>query len=410
MISPSCDSVGIGYPRCLRAFIVRGVALAAATTLLVGCEREAPIPPPVHAEIGSPLPGLTAAEQAAFEAGAVVFGRQFAEAEGLGPRFNENSCDACHTFPVDGGTGETNVRRISSFDAAGRCDPLVALSGPNLRVQVTPGLAAAGGRPVRDRAAASHTGVFTIPFTFGLGLVDAIPLASIEARADPDDADGDGISGRVGRDPAGHPARFGRKADVATVADFVDSAFRLEMGITTPMNPDEALAGIAPGIPDDFDHRPDPEVDAASFEATVAFMRFLAPPSPAEVDAPMEVEGRGYVEEMGCLDCHTPIHVTGDHPSAALSNQAIALYSDLLLHDLGPDLESVCTSGASTTEHRTEPLMGLRYRDRFLHDGRATRVIDAILAHGGEATRARAAFEALDRVQQEAVVRYLRTL
>ncbi|MBT8402693.1 MAG: hypothetical protein KJP18_02475, partial [Gemmatimonadetes bacterium] len=216
----------------------------------------------LHGELGEPVPGLSAEERAAFDAGARLFEKQFTPEEGLGPRFNENSCDACHTFPVDGGSGETNVSRVSNTTEAGRCDILEAQSGPNLRIQVTPLLAAAGGEPVRDFSIGSHTGVFTIPFVFGLGLVDAIPLATLQALEDPDDRDGDGVSGRLGRDGQGRPSRFGRKGDVASLADFIDSAFRLEMGITTPSTPDERFAGEAPGVPEGVDPAADPEIDA----------------------------------------------------------------------------------------------------------------------------------------------------
>ncbi|MDT8342133.1 MAG: hypothetical protein RQ751_11530, partial [Longimicrobiales bacterium] len=124
------------------------------------------VPPPSYAgEPGARLPGLDSTGLELFQEGARLFARQFTEAEGLGPRFNENSCNACHTFPVDGGTGETSVRRISRTLPDGACDPLDALSGSNLRIQVTGALAAAGGRPERHRPPATHTAVFTIPFT-----------------------------------------------------------------------------------------------------------------------------------------------------------------------------------------------------------------------------------------------------
>ena len=404
------DRYPVGAPRFGRVGPALGLLLAlGAGASACGTEPPEPPPEPVYGEPGEALSGLTPEERAAFDAGARVFGHLFSPEEGLGPRFNENSCDACHTFPADGGSGETNVRRVSTTLPDGRCDPLDALSGPNLRIQVTPALAEAGGRPERDRGIGSHTGVFTIPFLYGAGLLDAIPLETLEALADPDDDDGDGISGRLGRDAQGRPARFGRKADVATLEDFVDSAFRLEMGLTTPRVPDEDRAGNPPGVPEGVDPVGEPEIDSASFADVTAFVRFLAPPAPAPVDEPLEIEGRELFTSLGCTGCHVPTLVTGPASSAALSNQAVALYSDLLLHDLGPGLESVCAPGATTTEHRTEPLMGLRHRDFFLHDGRVTRIMDAVLAHGGEAEAARARFEALDRLQQEAVLEFLRT-
>lgn len=376
--------------------------------LAAACGVQPPAPEPLHGEPGAHLPGLTESELASFQRGAAVFARQFTPEEGLGPRFNENSCSACHTFPVDGGTGETNIRRISRTLADGSCDPVPEYSGTNLRLQVTPALAAAGGRPARDVSRGTHTTVFTIPFTFGAGLLDAIPLDVLEDLADPDDADGDGISGRMGTDLQGRPARFGRKGDVATLEDFVDSAFRMEMGITTHLVPDEEQAGSLPGVPEGVDPAPDPEVSPEDFQAVLAFVRFLTPLSPAAVDTPEEEAGARWFQVLGCAGCHVPVLPTG--PVGSVPAAAVALYSDLLLHDMGPGLEGVCTPGASNREYRTEPLMGLRYRNFFLHDGRATRVMDAILAHGGEAAAAREAFAGLNRLQQEELLRFLGTL
>lgn len=366
------------------------------------------------AEIGEPLPGLTPEELGRFTAGQALFRKRFTPEEGVGPRFNEDACNACHTFPADGGTGETGVTKATRTLPDGSCDPLSALGGENLRLSVTPALAAAGGRRVRAPAEATHTARFTVPFVFGLGLVDAIPQAALDALADPDDADGDGISGRVGRDATGRPARFGRKADVATLLDFVESAFRLEMGLTTHLHPDEARAGALPPVPAGTDPAPEPEVGPDVLEAVTAFVRFLAPPppaAPAEDARRAEVErGRELFMSLGCASCHVPTLQAGPSPVAAISGKAVALWSDLLLHDMGPGLEGTCGPGAGTREYRTEPLMGLRHRREFLHDGRALRVLDAVLLHGGEAQKARDAFAALDRVTQEMVVRFLDTL
>ena len=360
--------------------------------------------------MGSPLPGLTAAERSRFEAGRAVFAHVFTPEEGLGPRFNENSCSACHTFPVDGGTGETAVNKATRHTGAETCDLLTPQGGENIRIQVTPAARDAGATPSRPPEDAEHRARFTIPFLFGLGLVDAVPQSTLEALADPDDRNGDGISGRIGRDRSGRPARFGRKADMASLAAFVDGALRLEMGLTTPLHPDEAMAGAVPPVPESVDPTPEPEIDEVSFEAVVDFMRFLAPPAQGDPDAPLVARGRVLFDSLGCAGCHVPELRAGDHASAAVSGRSIALFSDLLLHDMGPGLAGTCAPGADVTEYRTEPLMGLRHRRVFLHDGRVRRVRDAILQHGGEAAAARARFAALDRVTQGAVLRYLNTL
>jgi len=394
-----------------------GRAVALAMLLLPGigtaCSMEPDAVDPA-APIGEPLPGLTSDELARFLAGKALFDRQFTPEEGLGPRFNENACNACHTDPADGGTGETSVTKASVLATDGRCDPLAAEGGENVRRQATALLRDAGGGRVPVPEAATHVARFTIPFVFGLGIVDAVPQRDIDRLADPDDADGDGISGRVGRDHSGRPARFGRKADVATLRDFVESAFRLEMGLTTPAEPDEARAGAVPSVPEGTDPAADPELDEETIALVTDFVRFLAPPARAETaDAATQQERRQGEElftSLGCVGCHTPTLTAGGDASGAIANRSIHLYSDLLLHDMGPGLESVCAAGATTTEVRTEPLIGLRYRRIFLHDGRVGRVLDAILAHGGEAQAVRDRFAALDRVTQESLVRYLDSL
>lgn len=352
--------------------------------------------------------------------GRARFSQPFTPEQGLGPRFNENACNACHTDPADGGTGEQLVTKATRY-VAGRCELLTELGGENVRVQATAQLRTRGHGRVPIPDGATHIGRFTVPFLFGAGLIDAIAVSELERLADPDDRNGDGISGRIGTDAVGRPARFGRKADVATLRDFVDGAFRLEMGLTTALQPDERRAGGIPEIPPDVDPAAEPEVDEVTMHLVIDFVRFLAPlaravPFSAE-DARGGTEGRTHVERgealftsLGCVGCHAPELATGVESTDALSGQRIALFSDLLLHDMGPALAGSCAAGASPSEYRTEPLMGLRYRESFLHDGRARQVIDAILAHGGEAESARAAFATLDRLAQESLIRYLATL
>lgn len=402
-------SIFDGSPRFAIPWSPPRAALFLALALVAGCEAR--VAPPVSAPVGEPLPNLTPSEIARFEVGRAIFARPYSEDEGLGPRFNENACNACHTFPTDGGTGETSVTKATRVMSDGRCDVLTDNGGENLRRRITPTAAELGHEPSRSISAATHTATFTIPFVYGLGIVDAISTATLEALADPEDADGDGISGRIGRDRAGRLSRFGRKADVATLADFADAAFRMEMGLTTASHPSEDEAGAIPSLPAAVDRAPDPEVDAEAVEAVVDFMRFLAPPAPQPPSNDPQIDaGRTLFGELGCATCHVPVLRAANDLSPAIHRQSIALFSDLLLHDMGAALTGTCAPAASPTEFRTEPLMGLRYRDVFLHDGRATRVIDAILLHGGEASNAREAFSSLDRVTQEAVLRYLNTL
>ena len=381
--------------------------------MLVGPASCTPDPDstPVSAEIGAPLPGLTEEELARFQEGREVFAKPFSAEEGLGPRFNENACNACHTDPADGGTGEQLVVKASRVDAIGRCDPLTAEGGENIRRRVTD-LALASGNTPAPGPDGTHRGRINTPFLFGMGMIDAIPLEEMARRADPDDEDGDGISGRLGTDASGRPARFGRKANVTTLAAFADEAFRLEMGLTTPGHPSEETAGGFPPLVGETDPAADPEIDRLSLERVLDFLRFLAPPAPAaeNANAGEIARGRTLFTQLGCSGCHVPELPTAADAHPAFAGRTIALYSDLLLHDMGEGLAGHCTPGAHPSEFRTEPLMGLRHRSVFLHDGRAGRIRDAVLLHGGEAAAAQAAFAALDRVQQEALLAFLRTL
>ena len=384
--------------------------LCAATATLVSCQRDSAS---VTAEPGLPLPGLREAHLAEFHAGRGLFEKVFSADEGLGPFFNENQCSACHTVPASGGTtGFERIVKATRFDEVSGCDLLRREGGENVRTRTTPRLQAHGIERQQLPSRATEIGRFVAPFLFGLGLVEAIPERSILSRADPDDADGDGISGRAGMTPGGRLARFGRKADVATVEDFVESALRLEMGLTTRDLPNDdpvTLTAVA-----DVDTAPDPEVPQSAVRLLAAFVRFLGAPAPAQPRSAAHrdtiAHGRSLFQALRCSTCHTPSMRTGRHSVPALDRRTVALYSDLLLHDMGPKLANTCGPTATPTEIRTGMLMGLRHRDRFLHDGRTSDLREAILAHGAEAQRSRDAFDRLPWGRQEILLKFLRSL
>ena len=383
--------------------------LIAAGFACAACDRA----PDVSGPIGSPLAELDPDQLARFRAGEAAFNHVFTPADGLGPLFNENQCSACHTFPQAGGTGEQFLLKATRFDPSGRCDLLTDHGGDNIRTRSTPLLEAHGivGQPVPPGA--TERGRFNVPFLFGLGLLEAIPEDDLLARADSGDTDGDGISGRPGRDARGRLARFGRKAEFATIRDFTETALRFEMGITTGRNPDEGTMAGTP-FPPGVDPVPDPEVGDSVIDRLEDFVRFLAPPErlayEEDGDRAAAVRGEDLFARLGCTGCHVPAMTTARNPVPALDRKRVHLYSDLLLHDLGPALASVCGIAASPSELRTAPLMGLRHRNVYLHDGRTADLFDAIFLHGGEATAARERFRALDRLQQEDVLMFLRTL
>ena len=349
----------------------------------------------VPASLGTALRNLDAGRLRQFEAGRVVFATVFTPETGLGPLFNAVSCASCHEAPVVGGGGSNDPAEgdedielhATAFHGAGaRCDDLAAVGGQVIQKQLTPALSAylnLTSEPIP--AAATDSGHRTTPDLFGFGLLDAVPDAEILARADPLDRNGDGISGRPNRTADGRLGRFGRKAQAATLREFNADAFVMEMGITNPVNQTE-------------------QTDAAD-----AFVRFLAPPPRVPLDFAGAI-GAVTFRRIGCASCHVPALVTGANPVPALRFRVVPAFTDLLLHDMGPDLADICLGQAQPSEFRTEPLMGLRFATAFLHDGRATTISQAIQLHGGEGLRARNRFMRLTPLERRTVLRFLRTL
>jgi CxxC motif-containing protein (DUF1111 family) len=186
------------------------------------------------------------------------------------------------------------------------------------------------------------------------------------------------------------------------------------MGLTTPVHPRETAYLDGRIMPPELDPAADPEIDEATLSLFVDFVRFLAPlprlVAPDSQGAEWARRGEAVFERIGCVRCHTPFLETGPNEVAALDRKRVYLYSDLLLHDLGPERIGACGIGASPTELRTEPLAGLGYRRAFLHDLSAVSIPEAIDAHGGSAAAMRAAYHALNELEREYLIRFLRTL
>jgi len=362
-------------------------------------------------EPGEPLDGLSEGQLGRFLLGRAVFERLTTPEEGLGPLLNAERCSACHSEPASGGSGPALVLKATRFEG-GRCDLLVEEGGDNIQQRATPLLQKLGvtqeAIPERATAAVRVTG----PPLFGLGLVDAIPDGAILARQDPDDADGDGISGRAPRTSAGRVARFGRKGDAATVPDFIDTALRFELGLTTALHPNEETVNGKP-LPRSVDPAPEPEIDERGMGLLRDYVRFLAPPARASTSGRLRdsvSRGEQLFNSIGCGSCHAPTLRSGPSDVRALNRKPVPLFSDLLLHDLGPELADVCGTAARPSEYRTAPLWGLRFRTPYLHDGRAGTLREAIALHGGEGAAARDRFARLPAEQQHLLLRFLASL
>ncbi|WP_083923573.1 di-heme oxidoredictase family protein [Amorphus coralli] len=263
----------------------------------------------------------------------------------------------------------------------------------------------------------------------GLGLLEAIHPADILAHADPDDADGDGISGRpnIVRDPFTGDltlGRFGWKASMPDVRTQSANAFSGDIGISTPDVPDpwgDCTENQAECIerPTGVQHRlgdteaPDPIMELVSF-----YSRNLAVPARRDVDDPAVLEGKRLFYEAGCAVCHVPKFVTRrDAEQEELRFQLIWPYTDMLLHDMGEGLADGRPVGeASGREWRTAPLWGIGLTETvsghtfFLHDGRARNLTEAILWHGGEAQASRDAFAAMPPDDRAALISFLESL
>ena len=382
------------------------------TILLAGCGALGQAPY-TETEPGFPLPELTESERSAFARGEALFNRPFAPEDGLGPLFNQDRCGSCHDLPTSGGHGAEPVTKVSRFDPVEGCSTLSEHGGDLLQMVVIESARALGFGAERIPPGATAATEIRAPAVYGLGLVEQIAEADILRNADPDDADGDGISGRPNLDAAGRAGRFGRRAQHTTLEGFIEEAIRLEMGITTPTHPEELDHNGVP-MPEGIDVVPDPEVGAEELGLLVAYMRFLAPP---QAILPEDPASRADIEEgerifafMGCDACHTPSFTTSASESPALDRKRFRLYSDLLLHDMGPELADICAPGILASEWKTARLVGLGHRSEFLHNGRAQRLSDAILLHGGEAAASRDVFRRLTEEARRQVLAFLRSL
>lgn len=389
---------------------LRFVTLAAGPMVLFGCGSDTTAPPPPIGEvIGDPIPELTAAQRAAASRGRPLFDAVFEASDGLGPLFNGSSCATCHIQPASGGTSDRTVRLATRELPDGTCDDLSLLGGPvfqNLRTMALRQAVGGGKEPIP--AEATGRAERLAPDLFGFGLLDAIPEATILALADPGDSDGDGISGRPNRAPDGRLGRFGRKAAVPTLAEFNTAAFFFEIGATSPAHPED-IGIMGQPLPAGTDLAPDPELTTLEIARVDTFIRFLAPPFRAPASAAAD-RGERLFSDVGCDGCHVPTLRTGSSPVAAIANRDVAAYTDLLLHDMGPALGDACQGLASATEFRTEPLMGLRLSQLFMHDGRAATIRAAIDLHGGEANASRAAYRGLSEADRNALLEFLETL
>ncbi len=414
-------------------------------------------------------PNLSFEDQGDFKLGNALFRKLWVSSpsstqasDGLGPLFNARACQSCHLKDGRGHPPEQNPDATSMFlrlareiDGQMTPDPVY---GGQLQDLAVPGLKGEGRMAITYQEQPVTLGDGTVvslrkptysvtglgygpldpattlsprvsPQMIGLGLIEQIHPADILAHADPDDKDGDGISGRVSwaTDPKTGAAvigRFGHKASTPTIRQQSADAFAGDIGISSPdakrpfgdctAAQTECLAaatGVQQRLGDT--EAPDPVLDLVTF-----YSQNLAVPARRDLDDSTVLAGKQLFYGLGCVSCHTPKYVTRkDAPHPAQRFQLIWPYTDMLLHDMGEGLADGQRVGdASGSEWRTAPLWGIGLTQTvnghtfFLHDGRARNLTEAILWHGGEAQSARDGFAGLAKDEREALLKFVESL
>jgi CxxC motif-containing protein (DUF1111 family) len=395
---------------------------------------------------GQPFASLQSADLAAFNAGKETFLEVDTVPTGLGPRFNGDSCAACHAQPVTGGSSPSvnpQIAMASRNGAQNQIPPFITPNGPVrvARLRLNPDGTAAGGvinlftiagradapgcdatQPNFGQLAQANNLSFRIPTPlFGSGLIEAIPDATLLANlaANSTVKSGLGITGHFntnGND--GTITRYGWKAQNKSLVVFAGEAYNVEQGVTNELFPNERenISGcMYNATPEDFTHAGAATASASWSDIVnfVNFIRNLAPPVPAAATS-STANGAALFGQVGCAACHTPSLTTGASTSTVVSNQHAALYSDLALHAMGQALNDGITQGnAGPGDWRTAPLWGVGQRLFFLHDGRASNLLDAISAHasqGSEANAVIANYNALTASQKQDLINFLRSL
>jgi len=376
-------------------------------------QRFQPQPP----QFGDPLPGITAAEFERFRVGLEDFLEVEDSEEGLGPIFNERSCAGCHNIPAIGGGGTITEIRAGRRNPDGSFEDLPG--GSLFQLFSIPPHNCQEVIPAEANVVAARK---SIPL-FGTGLVEAIPDETLASLADPEDQDGDGISGRVHlvfdiATQTTRAGRFGWKAQQATLLSFSAQAYQEEMGITNELFPAENAPNgeehrladrLAPCDPvRGVEDIPDLSTGLRGIDNFEAFLRFLGPPPRGEITAEV-LRGEQIFAQVKCASCHVPVLFTGPSPNPVFDRRPVALFSDLLLHDIGTG-DGIVQGDARGEEIRTQALWGLRVRRGLLHDGSAATVTAAILRHNQEGAEARRLFQALSEQDTEALLAFLDSL
>lgn len=383
--------------------------------LVMSCKKILPGGPNDDELLDGPIEGLTNQQTLQHLRGDIAFNDQIFTAEtGLGPVFVATSCGSCH---IGDGKGHpfTTLTRFGQTDSTG--NKYLDQGGPLLQHRALPGY-----QPEQLPAGATVSRL-TPPLVTGAGFLELVSDADIIAMSDPNDLDGDGVSGvpnwaaipayltpRPGSITQGgkYICRFGKKGATYNLFHQTVTAYNQDIGITSVFNPLDAysLKEI------------DPEIPTSTINDVVFYLQTLKAPIQRNQDDPDVIEGKKIFMNIGCSSCHKTTLKTGYSPLPGLSNQEFHPYTDLLLHDMGTALDDGYTEGnAKTSEWRTPPLWGLGLSPIsqggqyfLLHDGRAKSIEEAISFHAGEASKRRDNYNALSADDKARLLKFLKSL
>jgi len=391
------------------------IACLVLLTIVIGCRKMLPKAPEKDSLLDGPVEGLTGEQTQRFLRGDVAFNDDvFTTETGLGSIFVATSCGSCHAG--DGkGHPFTTLTRFGQIDSTG--NQFMDQGGPQLQNRAVPGYLP------EEIPAGATSSKFMPPANTGLGYLELVSDADILAMADPNDADGNGVSGVPNWIPMApyltpnnnsitqggkYIHRFGKKAAAYNLLNQTANAYNQDMGITSVYAPKDVYTHM----------EIDPEVSTATVNDVVFYLQTLKAPIQRSQNNGDVVAGKNIFMQLGCESCHKQTLHTGYSPVAALSNTAFHPYTDLLLHDMGCGLDDGYTEGsAKTYEWKTPPLWGLGLCESsqggkyfLLHDGRATSIEQAVLMHGGEAQNSNNAFQALSESEKKQLLRFLESL
>lgn len=384
-------------------------------SMAAACSKLQPAQPPEDQLLDGPVEGLNYQQNRQFLAGDAAFNNEvFTSQTGLGSIFVATSCGSCHAG--DGkGHPFTTLTRFGQKDSTG--NQFLHLGGPQLQDRALPGFT-----PEQIPSGARFS-KFTPPANTGLGFIELVSDSDILAMADPNDANGDGISGAPNwialpsfiSPPANaisrngkYIHRFGKKAAAYNLLHQTVNAYNQDMGITSSFVPTDVYSGLVI----------DAEITDQTIHNVVFYLQSLKAPIQRNQQDVTVLQGKNLFIQAGCETCHRQTLKTGPSPVEPLSGKEFHPYTDLLLHDMGAGLDDGYTEGSAlTAEWRTPPLWGLGLSPKsqgggyfLLHDGRAKSIEEAIQLHGGEATASKNKMNQMTSSEKAAIIKFLTSL